>query len=255
MGWAYLTQEEAQRTIEPNILTPPRSHNSAIADVETGSKLIKHQGETLREDVSELRCCRDMEDADLTDGNLLSDEMKINLHMLRALMLNGVGGEVHSANVVAVDESAARCWSLELMQELAQPGGLSHTIGDDTVLVFGTGAGDDSLPLGRLGEQVVPEEHGIAQRGATSVWAASPVGVGVDDQVGAGRAAQQQAKVRRRTKIAQDALHGRQVGLPRVVHVQADLLHDISDVGPCERQVLEGSSNALKLRGVRNRRP
>jgi hypothetical protein len=49
-----------------------------------------------------------MEDADLTDGNLLSDEMKINLHMLHALMLNGVGGEVHDADVVAVDESAAQ---------------------------------------------------------------------------------------------------------------------------------------------------
>jgi hypothetical protein len=36
-----------------------------------------------------------MEDADLTDGNLLSDEIKINLHMLCALMLNGIGGEVH----------------------------------------------------------------------------------------------------------------------------------------------------------------
>jgi hypothetical protein len=40
-----------------------------------------------------------------------------------------------------------------------------------------------------------------------------------------------------------------------VVHVQADLLHDISDVGPCERQVLESSGNAPKLRGVHNRRP
>jgi hypothetical protein len=94
-----------------------------------------------------------MEDADLTDGNLLSDKMKINLHMLRALMLNGVGGEVHDADVVAVDESAVRWRSLELMQELAQPGGLSHTIGDDTVLGFGAGAGDDSLPLGRPGDQ------------------------------------------------------------------------------------------------------
>jgi hypothetical protein len=45
------------------------------------------------------------------------------------------------------------------------------------------------------------------------------------------------------------------VGLPRVVHVQADLLHDISDIGPCESQVLEGSGNALKLRVVHNRRP
>jgi hypothetical protein len=33
-----------------------------------------------------------MEDADLTDGNLLSDKMKINLHMLGVLMLNRVGG-------------------------------------------------------------------------------------------------------------------------------------------------------------------
>jgi hypothetical protein len=33
-----------------------------------------------------------MEGADLTDGNLLSDKMKINLHMLGALMLNGVDG-------------------------------------------------------------------------------------------------------------------------------------------------------------------
>jgi hypothetical protein len=88
----------------------------------------------------------------LTDDNLLSDEMKINLHMLRALMLNGVGGEVHGTDVVTVDESAARWRSLELMQELAQPGGLSHTIGDDTILGFGAGARDDSLLLGRPGD-------------------------------------------------------------------------------------------------------
>jgi hypothetical protein len=44
-----------------------------------------------------------MEDADLTDGDL-SDEVKINLHMLGALMLNGVVGEVHGTYVVAGDE-------------------------------------------------------------------------------------------------------------------------------------------------------
>jgi hypothetical protein len=160
----------------------PRSHNSATTDVETGPKLIKHRGgETLREDVGELRCRWDMEDTDLTDGNLLSDEMKINLHMLRVLMLNGVGGEVHDADVVAVDESASQWRNLELMQELAQPGGLSHTIGDGTVLSFSAGARNDSLPLDRPGDRVVPEEHGIARRGATSVRAASSVDVGVDD--------------------------------------------------------------------------
>jgi hypothetical protein len=35
-----------------------------------------------------------MEDADLTNGHILSDKMKINLHVLGVLMLNGVGGGV-----------------------------------------------------------------------------------------------------------------------------------------------------------------
>jgi hypothetical protein len=61
--------------------------------------------------------------------------------------------------------------------------------GEGTILGFSAGAGDDSLPLGRPGDQVVPEEHGITRRGATSVRAASPVGIGLDDQVRAGRAA------------------------------------------------------------------
>jgi hypothetical protein len=46
----------------------------------------------------------------------LSDKMKINLHMFGALMLNGVGGEVHGADVVTVDESVLRRRTLELME-------------------------------------------------------------------------------------------------------------------------------------------
>jgi hypothetical protein len=60
-----------------------------------------------------------MEDADLADDNLLSDKMKINLHMLGALMLNGVGGEVHGADVVTVDKGAPRQRGLELMEQLS----------------------------------------------------------------------------------------------------------------------------------------
>jgi hypothetical protein len=56
-------------------------------------------------------------------------------------------------------------------------------------------------------------------------------------------------------KIAQDALHGREVGLPVVVHVQTYLLNGVGDVRPCECQVLESSCNAPELRDVLNRRP
>jgi hypothetical protein len=59
-----------------------------------------------------------MEDTDLTDGNLLSDKMKINLYMLGALMLNGVGGEIHDADIVAVDKCGPRRRGLELVEQL-----------------------------------------------------------------------------------------------------------------------------------------
>jgi hypothetical protein len=65
---------------------------------------------------------------------------------------------------------------------------------------------------------------------------------------------QKKTVVCRPLKIAQDALHGRQMGLPRVVHVQTDLLHGVGDVGLCECQVLESSCNAPELRCVLNGR-
>jgi hypothetical protein len=58
------------------------------------------------------------EDAYLIDANLFSDKMKINLHMLDALMLNGVGGEIHDTDIVVVDKSAPRWRGLELMEQL-----------------------------------------------------------------------------------------------------------------------------------------
>jgi hypothetical protein len=57
-----------------------------------------------------------MEDVDLADGNLISDKMKINFHMLATLMLNEVGREVNGADVVAVDKGALRRWGLELVE-------------------------------------------------------------------------------------------------------------------------------------------
>jgi hypothetical protein len=103
-----------------------------------------------------------MEDADLTDDNLLSDKMKINIHMLGALMLNGVGGEVHGTDIVTVDKCAPRRRGLDLVEQLTQPGGLSHAVGNSTILGLSARAGDDGLLLGRPGNQVVPQKHRIA---------------------------------------------------------------------------------------------
>jgi hypothetical protein len=47
-----------------------------------------------------------VQDADITGCNAFPDEVKVDLDMLGALVLNRVGGEVDDADVIVVDESA-----------------------------------------------------------------------------------------------------------------------------------------------------
>jgi len=67
---------------------------------------LKHRRrKTLGEDISELGGGGHMKHTDSTNGNAFSDEMEVNFHMLGALMLYRVGGEVDGADVVAVDDA------------------------------------------------------------------------------------------------------------------------------------------------------
>jgi hypothetical protein len=59
----------------------------------------------LCKDVRELRGRRHMQDVDITNGYAFPDEVEVDLDMLCTLVLNGVGGEVDGANIIAVDGS------------------------------------------------------------------------------------------------------------------------------------------------------
>jgi hypothetical protein len=141
------------------------------------------------------------------------------------------------------------------MEQQAQSGALSHVVGDGAVLGFRAGPRDDRMSLGRPGHKVVPEEHRVTGRRATSVRTSSTVSVGVDDEVRAGRAVQKETVIRRPLEVAQDALHGRQMRPPRVVHVQTNLLYGVGDVGPSECQVLQVVCDAPELGGILDMRP
>ena len=95
-----------------------------------------------------------MEYPNLADGDAISDEVKIDLHMLGPLVLHRVGGEVDSADVVAVDQHAPGEGTMELGEELTEPRSLRHAFGHDTVLCLGARAGDNRLALRRLGHQI-----------------------------------------------------------------------------------------------------
>jgi hypothetical protein len=53
----------------------------------------------------------------------------------------------------------------------------------------------------------------------------------------------------------QNALHGGEVGLPEIMHVEANLLDGVGDVGAGEHQVLEGPIEAPKVSRISNRWP
>ena len=44
-----------------------------------------------------------MEDSNLSQCHLLADEVKVNLNMLRAPMVDGIGYNVDSGHIVSVD--------------------------------------------------------------------------------------------------------------------------------------------------------
>ena len=67
--------------------------------------------------------------------------------MLRPLMLDGVGGEIHGADVVAVYERALGERAVELRQELSEPGRLRHAVSDSPVLRLSTVTGDNGCRL------------------------------------------------------------------------------------------------------------
>jgi hypothetical protein len=47
-----------------------------------------------------------VQDAYITDGNVFSNEVEVDLDMLHTLVLNWVGGEVDDTDIVVVDKSA-----------------------------------------------------------------------------------------------------------------------------------------------------
>ena len=102
-----------------------------------------------------------MENTNIADSHPVTNEMQVNLHMLRPLMLNRVGGEVHGADVVAVDERALGERAVKLSQELPKPGCLGDAVSNSPVLRLSTRARDNRLSLGRPGDQVAAEEDGL----------------------------------------------------------------------------------------------
>jgi hypothetical protein len=88
-----------------------------------------------------------MEDADLADDDLLTNDVVINLNVICVLVLYGVGGEVDGVDVLTIDKHAPTQRTVKVLKQLAQQVGLSHAIRNSAVFRLCTSARDNVLTL------------------------------------------------------------------------------------------------------------
>jgi hypothetical protein len=114
-----------------------------------------------------------------------------------------------------------------------------HTVGHGVVLYLGTRVGDDCLALQGPGDEVVAQEHCITRGGPVSVRTTHPIDVSIDDELRCGGMVKKQTIVKSALEVVEDPLCNHEMGLLRVVHVEAHLLDRVGDVEPGEGEVLE----------------
>ena len=93
-------------------------------------------------------CRRDMEHPNLSQSNLIADEVNVDLDVLRAMMVDRISGHIDSANIVRVHDGHRGNGRVELLEKLTKPTTLGHGMGNHAVLSLSTRAGDGRLALG-----------------------------------------------------------------------------------------------------------
>ena len=195
-----------------------------------------------------------MKNTDSTHGDPFTDEVEVDFHVLGALMLHGVGGEVNGANIVAVDKTGGVQGMVNLLEQLPQPNDLSDAVGNSPIFCLGAGPGDGGLPLGGPGDQAVPEEDCIAGGGAAGVRAACPISVSVHTKLCWSCAGDDQTMTEGTLEIAKNPFGSDKMNFTWSMHMKAYLLNGVSNVRPGESEVLEGAHKAAVVGGVSNRR-
>jgi hypothetical protein len=59
-----------------------------------------------------------VEHPNLSQSNFLADKVDVDLDMLRATMMDGVGGHVDSTDIVTVDDCRRRNGCMKLLEQL-----------------------------------------------------------------------------------------------------------------------------------------
>ena len=88
---------------------PPAVSTGRGTDVEAESEGLEHDcWQSFSEYVRILKCCWNMKNMDFSKSNTIMQKVQINVHVLGALMLDQIVGEVHNTDVVTVNHCGFR---------------------------------------------------------------------------------------------------------------------------------------------------
>ena len=167
-------------------LTPPRSSSGSAADVQTGAKFPEHRcGKAFCEDIGILRARGNMKNSDFSKCHAVTNEVKVDLHVLGPLMLNWVGGEIDRTYVVAEHDGGTAKRSMKFVQELTEPAGFGDGISNNTIFCLSAGARHCLLSFRGPGDEIVAEEHTVARGGGDPALGGDPTGTNPVVVVGA----------------------------------------------------------------------
>jgi hypothetical protein len=89
-----------------------------------------------------------VKNSNVTESNLPTNKVDVQLDVLCATMMNGVGGEVDSGDIVAEDDGGLVNRIGKHGEKLTKPSALSNCIGHSMILSLSARPGDDGLALG-----------------------------------------------------------------------------------------------------------
>jgi hypothetical protein len=103
-----------------------------------------------------------MENTNLAESHLLTDEMDVDLNVLGTAVVDRVGCHIYSADIIIVDNYGDLQWNMKFLKKLSKPTALSDHMSNSPVLGLRAGPGHHGLPFGRLGHQAIAEEDAEA---------------------------------------------------------------------------------------------
>jgi len=113
---------------------------------------------------------------------------------------------------------------------LTKPGCLSNNNGNNAIFSLSTRARNNILSLGGPGDEVVTKKDRIARSGLASVRTACTINIRIDNQHMLCGGTKYQEQIEGPANVAKNPLESTQVWFSWIVHVETNLLDDISSV-------------------------